>query len=1149
MSATWNEDWKKRTNEIARRNNADVIFNKLRELQNNPNRYITRWIWELLQNALDAVGKFQLVVSVESSRDSVCFSHNGRGFTKDEIAHIIMHGSTKTEDENAIGQFGSGFLTAHLLSQRIEISGRLEDDQEKRFSFSLKRTTDSRDGLMSQIEKAGAQFLESIEQQIDRSGFTTCFRFPDANHDQEVVQNGISDLIKCVPFVLLFNEQISQIKIGSPNDKREFRSEITENENSDAHVTTKKIIEQHNGESNETEYALVQGKLGSIAAPLGDGDVDLDGVPKVFLSLPLVGTKNFGFPAIINSSEILPLENRDGLDLGTSTTASVLKNQKVLEESRDLLVDLISFVVDRNPKYRTYKLLAIGQMPGEPEWSKRYQNGLIERIHGTCCLISEDGTAMSPKEAVIPIANNEQEVGALWTLLHEVKDFRNKLPRRDHAFGWYQSVTSWATIADGQIGIDVDGPEKVDGRRLASWVEDGANVDGNDFGKLSNLEPLLSTQDAVGWLGRVLQFLVSSGLFVDEVRKRAIILNQDKQLCRIDKLRRDNDIGEELKEIADHVLEIHIRRTLRDVRLTAVEGEAGMEDFTNLDLVNLIVKRLRIRNMREIDEVFSAASVRLFAWMVGDGRIGLRTFPAFSQDGGFLSLGTRDTNDNEIPEIPLAPALAWPEELREYVDLFPPDRTLADAYYRAVPSDAWTSLAESRVVRTNPLVICTRVLTSLLTDPPLPNEVKHEAPEDLEVHDVVYLREVMDRLKGNGERARTFWQFLLKWLIHKSPGDLIPTEVGCECGDKHKYYRAAWLVPIVREFWVPLEGQRHGRVTAESLKSLFGDIPEIESSDVVDNFMAAVGISRLDLMRVAIQDDKVPKIWKLIRSNVLDRLQPIVDAADCNPDVLDKLPAIVTAAGGDAAVLGRVPEIVAEARRNPKVADKVLDKVSLILTPSRDGLAALERVVDNPDDAHRVLKQVQEDGVSRIVLDDRRQHVEICDWVTELVTEALGDDFSVAKNGTGRWRVDRFGDVADLSLNGDTKNVAVKIKAVRDGIPHRLWLPSVVRMTLKQARELVKNSFLLCVVPVNESDVKKQDLESRIRFVPNMKPLVDLLRDLERNVDTENEKIVKENTGIKLVIEPRMVLFEVARTTVSNSGFGLDELRKRLLEG
>ena len=118
-------------------NTAQGILNHLKELASNRARMQRRWVWELLQNARDASADddTHLSASIELDDGELVFQHNGRGFTEEEVAHLIYHGSTKVEDKKTIGQYGSGFLTTHLLSPEVDVSGQLSDGRS--FNFRL----------------------------------------------------------------------------------------------------------------------------------------------------------------------------------------------------------------------------------------------------------------------------------------------------------------------------------------------------------------------------------------------------------------------------------------------------------------------------------------------------------------------------------------------------------------------------------------------------------------------------------------------------------------------------------------------------------------------------------------------------------------------------------------------------------------------------------------------------------------------------------------------------------------------------------------------------------------------------------------------------------------------------------------------------
>ena len=162
---------------ILTENTAQSVLNHLKALESNRAHMRTRWIWELLQNARDTSvdTDTDLVASIEHKPGELVFQHNGPRFKIDEIAHLIYHGSTKVEDAGTIGQYGSGFLTTHLLSPEINISGQLDDDQS--FVSRLKREIGSVQELSESMDRAWEEFNASSTAPA-LGDFTTRFRYP-----------------------------------------------------------------------------------------------------------------------------------------------------------------------------------------------------------------------------------------------------------------------------------------------------------------------------------------------------------------------------------------------------------------------------------------------------------------------------------------------------------------------------------------------------------------------------------------------------------------------------------------------------------------------------------------------------------------------------------------------------------------------------------------------------------------------------------------------------------------------------------------------------------------------------------------------------------------------------------------------------------
>ncbi len=124
---------------------AKRIKEHLKPILSKSNELRKRWMWELLQNASD-LGD-EISAEFEFLDDRLIFRHNGQPFTLDEAFNLIMPDSTKddetTKSKSVIGQFGTGFISTHILSKKITVSGVVKDSEEDEyfdFSFDLDRS-------------------------------------------------------------------------------------------------------------------------------------------------------------------------------------------------------------------------------------------------------------------------------------------------------------------------------------------------------------------------------------------------------------------------------------------------------------------------------------------------------------------------------------------------------------------------------------------------------------------------------------------------------------------------------------------------------------------------------------------------------------------------------------------------------------------------------------------------------------------------------------------------------------------------------------------------------------------------------------------------------------------------------------------------
>ena len=142
---------------------AKRILEKIQGIPSDIEKLQRRWFWELLQNASDY--NDQVEVELELHTDKLVFKHNGKPFRPIDTENLIAPDSGKDNLElrtdDTIGQFGTGFISTHVLSSHITVRGLLKSELKEeyhKFEFTLDRSgfTDKEE-LKNGIKKASKE--------------------------------------------------------------------------------------------------------------------------------------------------------------------------------------------------------------------------------------------------------------------------------------------------------------------------------------------------------------------------------------------------------------------------------------------------------------------------------------------------------------------------------------------------------------------------------------------------------------------------------------------------------------------------------------------------------------------------------------------------------------------------------------------------------------------------------------------------------------------------------------------------------------------------------------------------------------------------------------------------------------------------------
>lgn len=1070
-------------------NTAQAVFKHLNFLKSKRMSLLTRWIWELLQNARDTSTNIdrKLVASVEYKwrEEDECgeliFQHNGPKFKEEQIAHLIYHGTTKLESEETIGQYGSGFLTTHLLSPIINVSGQLEDGQS--FQFCLKREAGSVEELRDSMDQAWEDFNDSLSKELP-SDDRTIFQYPiEDGAPVEAVEEGLATLRTCAPFVVAFNKEFLRIDIQSIDGNMSF--EVNERSPlSPSGLRQVKVSEKQDEKKHHKVYLLAEAEneKTSVAIPLepvGNSQrcLPINDIPRLFLGFPLVGTEDFSFPAIINSFEFGPTEDRDGVFLGTGSDEVNDKNQSIIQEACELHIRLLSFAASSGWR-NTFALAKVPRVRKQTwlnmDWLQNtLEEQLIEQFRQTPSVVREASGEIPASESILPMAKKDEGVEALWDLLNGWREFRDILPRRDEAVGWSYTISSWATIY-GKDAISLF-DETMDGEKLASHIDSETHND--DWGDIDDLRALLH-KDVLGvdWLDQFHQFLNENSL-QETVRDYHIVLDQEHKLDQLSNLHRDQGISKKLKDIAE-LLGWKVRLELRYVGLSSLAGEEGAGDMKNEEVVKRLIEKLQERAEQNPDDDFAKASVDLFLWIVGEEDWDrLRRFPVFTEDADsykqkVIYLECTEEKD----ELPLAPILAWPKDLQQYSQLFPKSYILSERFFEvASGEEVWQILEEKYFLKKD--VIITKKLEldfkTFLPDDPLTEEEDHKTDERVDVTNIAFLTEdnigIMDRVRQSQHLARLFWRFLTEWMVVHDTSGLEIAEASCDCGESHDYFPAEWLLPLVRRRWVPLGERKQDRATAKSLGRLLRNVDgETKSFHENQALLKAIDVRRSDLMLETFAKD-------------------------------------------------------AEAR------EALEDTVTEILATTERDLSLVQIFLEQYRERRRM-------GYKNQCLGQR---------VEDLVRRNLeSKGFTVDRTGTGSdFEISaENGDVANLDISLEDRDWLIEIKATRH---------QEVRMTHIQAKTSVKEGdrFLLCVVPVEDgnTELELDVVQDTMRFVQGIGSRVaSLCKDVEDLESLRDNITTSGSSGLQLEVESGKARIRVANSVWENDGFRLEDLAERL---
>lgn len=565
-------------------NSAFITINtKLSEIFNDATKeklesYSRRWIWELIQNSCDTENEFiNIKVTFDSKQNTVSFCHDGMPFDKRSLLSLITQISEKVDLEDKAGQFGTGFITTHLLSKRVRITGAYckKDTQIVGLNFDLDRTawienTSSKEfsySLKEQIRKNldDLDDIETMQAVANIKHETEFMYFLNSSETIEAVNLGIKDLISHIPLLFAFNK-INSITI---NGEKYISQSIPtiDIDNIDLLLSKFRIYKN-------TEYICdvfnFKHKREDISLGVCSNNYIipyLDNTARIFCRFPLVGSEGFGIPFVVNSKLFQVNEKRDSLQQSNEI------NKKIMDEAIKLYDRSIDFFME-NSIGGLLNFCITKEKKGNTDLSDFYFKKSKEIYSNKKIVKTVRGQMKTLKEIKIPSIENynfPKEMDEVtkdnirkdyFKLLTHCKNI--DIPEFEYCMDWLKTFKE-AAISLEDLAEDISANETILNKLNNNWVE---------------------------WLNLYLSILFK--LKKREVLKsKSIYVNQKNSIVSLEKYFLDIITDEKLKEIYNGFFEnekeyIEHKLIHREIELK----DDIFQDFINLYTDEMIAKEI-----------------------------------------------------------------------------------------------------------------------------------------------------------------------------------------------------------------------------------------------------------------------------------------------------------------------------------------------------------------------------------------------------------------------------------------------------------------------------------------------------------------------------------------------------------------------------
>ena len=429
---------------------ADKLIQGFEKLEES---HAKRAIWELFQNAIDLSENSEIVIELKD--DCINFKHNGKPFTTNTLSCLIKQVSSKNtqNNEDEVGQYGTGFITTHSFGKKILISGSLKEDGYfiPIENFEIDRVAQIADPeLIDKLliqQKKVFDLVEKGELTHECNKFTTFSYQTNSALEKLNAENAIDNLKQILPYVMMINKKIQNVKVYEKNGAETIYQKA-ETINDDDLIVNYIYINQ----SVKKIYSLYSEPENLvIILPLIEKDeafVFEKNLSKLFLYYPLIGTEEFGFNYLVHSKQFAPTEPRDGIHLKSKNEQVQEKekhNRYLIEKASELISNFSEkySLTIQNPLFLAdINFNSNSQNIHLSEYFKELKSSWVDRFKAIR-LVETENERITPENTLFfssELLLDEKYFDSIYSI---VNLYWNNIPKKDITASWTEYVTKW----------------------------------------------------------------------------------------------------------------------------------------------------------------------------------------------------------------------------------------------------------------------------------------------------------------------------------------------------------------------------------------------------------------------------------------------------------------------------------------------------------------------------------------------------------------------------------------------------------------------------------------------------------------------------------------------------------------------------------